>query len=42
MFREFTNQEIQEDKVNPKEPADFDLKYIKSDAGPLYKMNEEG
>ena len=41
--RELINQEIQEDRDDPKEPAHFDYKYIKSMAAPLYittKPNE--
>jgi len=34
------NQEIQEDKEDPKEPSHFDYKYLKSKAGPLYKTKD--
>ena len=40
-FREFTNNEIKEDQEDPKEPSHFDYKYIKSMAGPLYKLKND-
>ena len=40
LFREFTNQEYQEDKESPREQAHFDYRFIKSPAGPLYKDDE--
>lgn len=40
LFREFTNQEYQEDKESPREQAHFDYRFIKSPAGPLFKDDE--
>jgi len=33
---ELINQEIEEDRNDPREPAHFDYKYIRSEAAPLY------
>jgi len=33
------NEEIKEDKNDPKEPSHYDYKYLSSKAGPLYQIN---
>jgi len=40
---ELINEEIKEDKNDPKEPSHYDYKYLSSKAGPLYvtKENDE-
>ena len=40
LFRdELINEEIKEDKNDPKEPSHYDYKYLRSKAGPLYQLN---
>ena len=40
LFRdELINEEIKEDKNDPKEPSHHDYKYLRSKAGPLYQLN---
>ena len=36
-LEEFTNEEINEDSKDPREPAHFDYRFLRSGAGPLYE-----
>jgi len=38
---DFTNKEIIDDQQDPKKPSHLDYKYIKSKAGPLYKLGDK-
>ena len=34
---EFTNEEILEDLKDPREPAHFDYRFLRSEAGPIFE-----
>ena len=42
VFRdELINEEIKDDKNDPKEPSHYDYKYLRSKAGPLYQIESK-